>query len=71
MGMIKVEMWGSFPTKTRTFGPADHGHADVVAQVIEWLSGEVLPAASALDHRLHADGAEAPKGWKREAPDGQ
>ncbi len=66
MGMIKVELSGSFPRQGKTFGPADHGHADGVAQVIEWLASEVLPEASALDHSLHTDGHDAPEGWVRE-----
>ena len=68
MGMIKVDKWGSFPKGTQTFGPADHGHADVVAQVIEWLASEVLPEAIALDHRLQRQGQDAPKGWVRPEP---
>ncbi len=65
MGMIRIEKWGSFPKDERTFGPADHGHADVVAQVIEYLSAVMLPEAIALDHQLQADGQNAPKGWSR------
>ena len=66
MGMIRVVKWGSFPEGERTFGPADYGHADVVAQVIEYLSSVVLPEAIALDHQLQAEGNDAPKGWKRD-----
>ena len=65
MGMIRVTKWGSFPDGERTFGPADHGHADVVAQVIEYLSAVVLPEAITLDHQLQAEKQDAPKGWKR------
>lgn len=69
MGMIKVDTWGSFPTRSKTFGPALHGHADVVAQVMEWLASDVLPAATALDHRLRTEGSDAPDGWVREQKD--
>jgi hypothetical protein len=66
--MINVKTWGSFPDNDKTFGPADYGHANVVAQVIEWLAVEVLPEAIALDHRLQAEGNDAPKGWARPEP---
>ena len=63
MGMIQVKTWGSFPSREKTLGPADQGHAILVAEMIEWLITDVLPEAIARDHRLHSQGNEPPKGW--------
>lgn len=57
MGLLSIHARGSFPDQARTFSAMEHGHAHAVAQAIEWLSSEVLPAAIAQDHRLHAEGA--------------
>ena len=44
----------------------NHGHADAVAQAIEYLSKELLPFATALDHKLH-EAKESPRyGFDRE-----
>ena len=63
MGMIQITTSGSFPTREKVFGPADEGHAILVAEAIEYLVTEVLPEAIGRDHRLHSQGNEPPKGW--------
>ncbi len=73
MGYVNVQLGGSFGNAAkygvvniRQFGAIDHGHADAVAQAIEYLAGTVLPAAVALDHELHDDGAKPRGGFTRE-----
>lgn len=65
MGMIDITTGGSFPRRSKSFQAIHHGHADAVAQAIEWLASEVLPAAIAQDHRLHDEGARPNKGFDR------
>ena len=60
MGYVNVSVGGSFVghygigAVTETFSAEEHGHADAVARAIEYLSGIVLPRATAFDHQLHA-----------------
>jgi hypothetical protein len=64
MGMIVVETQGSFKTRERkTFSAMDGGHADAVAQAIEYLTTVQLPAAIRLDHELHEEGAKPRLGF--------
>lgn len=63
MGMIRTELWGSFPPQQKLIGPANEGHASLVAEMITWLSNEVMPMAIALDHDLRSEGYDAPAGW--------
>ena len=70
MGVIKIEVRGSFLESSvcefdREFCAEDNGHADTVARAIEYLSGTVLPRATALDHRLHDGGSKPKQGWDR------
>lgn len=59
MGMIRIEVAGSFlPNCTRSFSAMEHGHADAVAQAIEWLSSNVLPRAIRRDHDLQEKGGK-------------
>ncbi len=53
MGIINITVEGSFrkPT-TRQFSAMHGGHAKAVADAIEFLSGELLPAAIRQDHEL-------------------
>ena len=69
MGMILIDVQGSFGRKngTKRFSARTHGHADAVAQAIEFLAKELLPYATALDHKLHSDGDSPDKGFDREA----
>ena len=65
MGQIRVELSGSFGNEKKLFSAMTNGHADAVAQVIEWLSGEVLPGSTALDHKLHDKGEKPTDGFER------
>lgn len=65
MGTLTITTGGSFPRRTKTFQAIHNGHADAVAQAIEWLASEVLPAAIAQDHRLHDEGARPSDGFER------
>lgn len=69
MGMIDITTHGSFPTRRESFTAIEHGHAHAVAEAIQWLSTEVLPAAIEQDHKLHEDGAKPSKGFDRPAPE--
>ena len=72
MGAIRIEVRGSFLESDskrefdRIFEAEDHGHADAVAQAVEFLAGRLLPAATALDHRLHSKGSKPKLGWERQ-----
>lgn len=68
MGMITVSVQGSFGRKngSKTFSASDHGHADAVAQAIQFLSGDLLPFATSLDHQIHEEGEKPNKGFTRE-----
>jgi len=65
MGFIIVQIAGSFGDDSKTFKAIDHGHADAVAQAIEYLAGDLLPRAIAQDHQLHDEGAKPDKGFAR------
>lgn len=65
MGMLNISTGGSFPTRSKSFGAMDHGHAHAVAEAIRWLSEEVPPAAIEQDHKLHEEGAKPRMGFDR------
>lgn len=65
MGQIRIDIGGSFGERQETFSALDHGHADAVAQAIEFLASVVLPWATRLDHRLHDEGDGPRSGWHR------
>ncbi len=69
MGQIHINVIGSFrPCEVKVFNAMQGGHADAVAQAIEWLAGTVLPHAIAQDHQLHDDGKSPSLGWARRNP---
>lgn len=64
MGQIDVTIAGSFgPRKSKSFSAMKKGHAHAVAEVIAWLSTEVLPDAIANDHDCHTEGAKPSDGF--------
>ena len=67
MGLITIQTSGSFQSQTKTFRADHHGHAEAVAQAIEWLVGEVLPESTAQDHELHDEGDWPAGGFRRES----
>jgi len=48
-----------------TFSALDAGHADAVAQAIQWLAQYALPDAIAQDHKLHDENACPKHGFGR------
>lgn len=63
MGLIRIESAGSFGSSRREFSAISGGHADAVAQAIEYLSKEILPAAIRLDHKLAEQGSKPMLGF--------
>jgi len=58
MGKIRIDIMGSFKIKKmREFSALHGGHAQAVAEAIEWLSAEILPQAILQDHWLQSNGA--------------
>ena len=68
MGIITVTTVGSFGQREKSFSAMEHGHADAVAKAIEYLSGDLLPSATAQDHMLHEQGERPQKGFNRLSP---
>ena len=64
MGMIKIQMFGSFPQEEKTFSAMQHGHADAVTQAIAYLI-EKLTWATGRDHKLHEQGESPTYGFNR------
>ena len=57
MGQIVIQVSGSFSVKeTVPFYAQKGGHAQAVADAIEWLAGHVLPKAIQQDHELQEQG---------------
>ena len=66
MGMIRVELGGSFSKYSPgsvAFSAMQHGHARAVADVIRWLSEDILPKAIKHDHQLHSEGVSPDEGF--------
>lgn len=64
MGNIIIAVQGSFQNPmTREFSAIHGGHAQAVAEAIEFLSKELLPDAIHQDHELHEQGAHPEKGF--------
>lgn len=68
MGQIVITTRGSFPPREQIFEARHYGHANAVAQAIAYLSVELLPESTALDHKLHSQGAFPGKGWDKDGP---
>jgi len=64
MGMINIQMYGSFPKKEKSFGAIEYGHAHAINEAIAWLS-EQMKAAINSDHQLHDDGAKPNNGFTK------
>jgi len=67
VGQITITIAGSFGRKngSRSFSAMKNGHADAVAQAIEYLASDVLPFSTALDHDLHTGGDQPADGFRR------
>ena len=55
MGLIRVSMEGTFPTRKATFNGREGGHAMAISRAIEFLNSQ-LPWAIERDHCLHDKG---------------
>lgn len=67
MGMIRIELAGSFGTARKAeFSALTKGHAAAVAEAIRYLTEEELPKAIQNDHRCHADGIQPSLGYAGE-----
>ena len=67
MGKLDIVTYGSFGNRHHTFSAMKNGHADAVAQAIEYLAAHLLPDATALDHKLHAQQQVPEEGFQRNA----
>ena len=57
MGLITISVSGSFNKREiKQFSAIHGGHAEAVAESIEWLSRTLLPLAIQQDHALHSSG---------------
>jgi hypothetical protein len=65
MGMIKIQMMGSFPQEEKSFSAMQYGHADAITQAIAYLTGK-LPWATGRDHELHEQGESPEYGFNRD-----
>jgi len=64
MGMISITVGGSFTTRPiKQFTAMTGGHAQAVAEAIEFLSGEFLSDAIKLDHRIQSLGEKPEFGF--------
>lgn len=64
MGMIVIELSGSFgQPRSKTFSAMEGGHAQAVAEAIQYLSEVELPKSIRNDHECHKDGIEPSKGY--------
>lgn len=56
MGIINIDLQGSFPQEHASFSAMKHGHAAAVAKAIQWLAEFILPRAIKQDHELQEKG---------------
>ena len=63
MGMIKIEVLGSFGRKEATFSAMEHGHAHCVNKAILWLC-DLMREAINNDHNCHDEGIRPEKDFK-------
>lgn len=64
MGMLTVDLRGSFgEARSKTFSAMEGGHAQAIAEAIQYLSEVELPKAIRNDHECHKDGIEPSAGY--------
>lgn len=64
MGMLTVDLRGSFgQARSKTFSAMGGGHAQAIAEAIQYLSEVELPKAIRNDHECHKDGIEPSAGY--------
>ena len=65
MGVIKIITLGSSESQPKEFSALTHGHANAVAQAIEYLAKELLPWSIGKDHELHENMETPTYGFSR------
>jgi len=65
MGMILITARGSFTQRfeSKQFSAMHGGHAQAIAEAINFLSGSFLSDAIKLDHELQGEGDHPEKGF--------
>ena len=64
MGILTVSLRGSFgEARMQNFTAMTGGHAQAVAEAIQYLSEVELPKAIRNDHECHRDGIEPSEGF--------
>lgn len=63
MGMLVINLSGSFGSKSMSFSAMDGGHAEAVSKAIAWLASGPMQEAIINDHRCHEDGMEPREGF--------
>ena len=63
MGMLTINLAGSFGSRSKSFSAMAGGHAQAVAEAIQYLSEVELPKAIRNDHECHRDGIEPSEGY--------
>ena len=64
MGQITITLEGSFGARrTSTFTAMKVGHAQAVADAINYLAATEMPCAILNDHECHRDGIEPSEGF--------
>lgn len=64
MGMIIIEVSGSFEIKREQFMALDHGHAHCVCEAQKYLNTLLIDAIN-KDHKLHEEGAKPNLGFQK------
>jgi len=71
MGAIHIDVLGSFkPNAVKSFSALEHGHAQAVADAIQWLTNNVLPKAIANDHKCQQQNVYPDKGFGKPDAEG-
>ena len=63
MGTIAINLAGSFGSRYKHFTATTGGHAQAIAEAIQYLSEVELPKAIRNDHECHRDGIEPSEGF--------
>lgn len=63
MGMIVLNISGSFGSRSANFSAMTGGHAQAVSEAIKYLAETELPKAIKNDHECHKDGIEPSEGY--------
>ena len=62
MGMIRIEVRGSFGNKEISFTAQEYGHAHCVNKAMIWLN-DLMRESINNDHKCHDEGVKPEKGF--------